>query len=369
MGESTRSAADDQLSPLPNSGLRIDAVVGGQYGSEGKGRICANLAAEYDVLMRVGGPNAGHTVRLDHGATYVSRHLPSGAAVTDALLLIGPGAVMDPDILEREITAHELTPDRLVIDPSAILVEPSDKSADAARYARIGTTGSGISTATMRRISARDGQTELRRAGSDPRLAPFVSETTPFLYGLVAERTSLRILLEGTQGAGLSLLHGDYPYVTARDTTVMTLLAEAGLPWTALRRVLLVCRRFPIRAGGSSGPLPEETTWRDVEERAGLPPGQLSDHEVGSVSGRPRRVGAFNPASVIKAIMLNGATDIALTCMDHEAAPNRTATTFEALTPESREFVDALERAAGIPVSLLTTGPAHGDLIDRRVWP
>ena len=105
----------------------VDVLVGGQYGSEGKGNVAAYLAPEYDYLVRVGGPNAGHRVKTNHAGEAVTfRQLPSGTRAGEAKLVIGPGAVIDFDILWREIVDHEISIDRLFIDPQAMLISEED---------------------------------------------------------------------------------------------------------------------------------------------------------------------------------------------------------------------------------------------------
>src|SRR5260370_1473368 len=103
-----------------------------------------------------------------------------------------------------------------------------------------------------------------------------------------------RILIEGTQGTGLSLYHGDYPYVTSRDTTVAGCLSEAGIAPTSVRRVIMVCRAYPIRVqnpkNGTSGPLSQEIDWRVVSKRSGIPLKVLMKHEKVSVHERSRQL-------------------------------------------------------------------------------
>ena len=349
----------------------VDVIVGGQLGSEGKGNIADYLSPEYDVLMRVGGPNAGHKVFEDPPFTHVS--LPCGSRRNDtAKLLVGPGAVIDPADLLNEIRQCELGPDRLVIDEQVALIMPEDVEWEERNLAKgIGSTAKGVGAATARRVNDRfrDGKgcklaKDLGDVCSD--LLPYVGSTLEHLEQAYTDRR--RILLEGTQGTGLSLYHGDYPSVTSRDTTVAGCLAEAGIAPRRVRRIILVCRTFPIRVGGNSGSMEKEITWDDVAERSANDPKVIKAHEVGSRSGKPRRVSEFDWSLLRKACHLNSPTDIALTFVDHVQARNATAVRFEQLSEETISFVEAVEAVSGVPCSLIANKFDFKCVIDRRRW-
>ncbi len=132
----------------------VDVLVGGQYGSEGKGQIAAHLSPEYDVLVRVGGPNAGHSVKLDDGRKVKFHHLPSGSQKGDMHLIIGPGAVLNPDGLLKEIAQAEIEVDRLSIDPQAMVIDKRDIRAETKAGGardRIASTGQGVGASTIDR--------------------------------------------------------------------------------------------------------------------------------------------------------------------------------------------------------------------------
>ena len=253
----TRAAAALRLVPSRTARL-VDVLVGGQYGSEGKGNIAFYLAPEYQVLMRVGGPNAGHKVPTEP-EPYTHRLLPSGTqANQSALILIGPGATIDLQVLMREIAECGVDADRLKIDPQAMIIEAADKEAEKAIVSSIGSTGKGGGAAAARRITGRNEAADpaVRLARDVRELEAFVSPTSDALEK--AYSAGLRILLEGTQGTGLSIFHGDYPHVTSRDTTTAGTLAEAGIAPHRVNRVIMVTRTYPIRVGspqdGDSGP-------------------------------------------------------------------------------------------------------------------
>lgn len=371
----TRCAARVGLLPRGCEQL-VDLLVGGQYGSEGKGNIAFFLAPEYDILVRVGGPNAGHKVPLGEGFTH--RSLPSGTRANErARIVIGPGAVLDLDVLLREIADSRVESDRLAIDPNAIIIEAWDRELEQGIVARIGSTGKGVGAATARRILNRGGQLDrfgdmpaVRRAADMPELRPYLRPSGEVLDE--AYRAGQKILLEGTQGTALSLLHGPYPHVTSRDTTSSGCLAEAGIGPRRVRKVIGVFRTYPIRVqdgtDGTSGPMSAQITFGEIADRSGLDRGELEQMEKGSVSGKPRRVAEFDWALLRRSSELNSLTDIALTFADYIDASNRSARRFDQLTSATMRFVEETEHVAGVPVSLIATRFAARSIIDRRDW-
>lgn len=348
----------------------VDVVVGGQYGSEGKGQLAAYLAPEYSLLIRVGGPNAGHQV-YDRPTPYTYRTLPSGTQkAPSAKVAIGPGAVIEKDILLREIRDCERDVTSVFIDPQAMIIHNWDKRKELDLVGALGSTGQGVGIATARRIMrghfpAR-GAPVVQLARDVPELKLYLRETTELLEN--AYRNHERVLLEGTQGTGLSIFHGEYPKVTSRDTTASGCLSEAGVPPLRVRRVLMVCRTYPIRVGGNSGPMGREIRWRDIASRSGYSTRELTKKEKGSVSGNQRRVSEFNWAALRRAAKLNAPTDLALTFADYINSHNTSARRFDQLTEETIHFVEEMERVARAPVSLITTRFAYRAVIDRRHW-
>lgn len=350
----------------------VDVLVGGQYGSEGKGNVAFYLAPNYDVLVRVGGPNAGHKVPLPTPYTHIL--LPSGTmANQDAQLIIGPGATLDVEVLLQEIADCGVEQERLSIHPQAMIIEQSDKDEEARLVEGIGSTGKGGGAAAARRIngrSRRDGQTPVQLAKDAPELAAYIRDTAAVLDE--AFRNGKRVLLEGTQGTALSLYHGSYPHVTSRDTTTSGCLAEAGISPHRVRRVVMVCRTYPIRvqspAESTSGPMSQDLEWEEVARRAKLRPEDLLAIEKGSRSGKQRRVAEFDWQLLRRAAELNGATDIALTFADYLDSANRDARRYEQLSAETLRFIEEVERVAQAPVSLVTTRFDIRGVIDRRRW-
>jgi adenylosuccinate synthase len=342
----------------------VDVIVGGQYGSEGKGHIVAHLAGEYSVFVRGGGPNAGHSVLLGE-EKYIYHHLPSGTRSNpQARVLLAPGAVLWVPRLLDEIAECGIEAERLSIDPRAMVISDQDRDDEAkGLVGEIASTGQGVGYATARRI----------RRGKDVTLARDVTELRPYLRdageGLsAAYARGDRILVEGTQGSGLSLYHGPYPKVTSRDTNASGTLAEAGIPPGRVRRVIMVCRTYPIRVGGPSGPMSAEISWQVIAERSGIAVEELQTTEKTSTTGRDRRVAEFDWNLLRQSARLNSPTDIALTFADYLSVKNRQARRFEQLTEESIRFIEEVERVAQAPVSLISTRFHTRSIIDRRRW-
>lgn len=361
----------------------VDVLIGAQYGSEGKGHIAWYLAREYDVLIRVGGPNAGHTVLFPgtigegKSETYIFHQLPSGTLeAPKAQIIVGPGATIWLPQLFKEISECEIEATRLAIDPQAMIIEGWDREYETALRDELASTAQGGGAAAARRILRNKFQGEnvpavtLARDCRD--LDPYTRSTRDILDDAFA--SGKRILLEGTQGTGLSLYHGEYPYVTSRDTTASGTMAEAGIPPARVRRVIMVTRSYPIRVqnpdpeGKTSGRLEGERTWEEIAVRAGLNVEDLRAAEKTSTTHRQRRVGEFDWDLYRKACSLNGPTDIALTFADYIDGRNRDARRFEQLTPDTIMFIEELERVSNASVSLISTRFDARSILDRRSW-
>jgi adenylosuccinate synthase len=343
----------------------VDVLIGGEYGSEGKGHVASYLAPEYEYLVRVGGPNAGHTV-YEEPEPYTFHHLPSGTRNSEAKLVIGPGAVLNVAKLLEEMNECGVGTERLYIDPHAIAITQDDIELEMKLLrGSIGSTGQGVGAATARRV--------MRGALGDVTLARDIHELGPFIRPTLdvleqAFAAGMRVFLEGTQGTGLSLYHGPYPYVTSRDTTVSGCLADAGIAPSRVRKVIMVCRTHPIRVAGNSGPMSREISWADVSRRSGIPLEELEASEITSTTHRRRRVGEFDWALLRRAASLNGPTDIALTFADHLSIENRNARRFDQLTEPTIRMIEEIERVTAAPVSLITTRFHSRSIIDRRAW-
>ena len=350
----------------------VDVLVGGQYGSEGKGNIVAHIAPEYQLLVRVGGPNAGHKVYNDPVEVY--HHLPSGSNRAPAAhLLLGAGAVINVEKLLNEISVNKIGTDRLSIDENAMIIDQADIETEKKLLAWISSTMQGVGAATARKALNRIPDEHLPAGVPRTRLAKDISELRPFIREAqeVLEAAYVRgdhILLEGTQGTTLSLHHGPYPHVTSRETTVAGCLADSGIAPTRVRRVVMVCRTFPIRVGGPSGHIEHEISYEDLSERSGIPLLKLKETETTTTTKKQRRLGEFDWEQLRRSSRLNGPTDIALTFVDYINVKNGDAYRFEQLTPPTLRFIEEIERVSGTPVSLISTSFKWRNIIDRRAW-
>ncbi|MFL5483648.1 MAG: adenylosuccinate synthetase [Gemmatimonadaceae bacterium] len=349
----------------------VDVLIGGQYGSEGKGNIAAYLAPEYDVLVRVGGPNAGHTVYEEPKPTKFY-HIPSGTMrAPGAQIVLGPGSVIRPSKFFEEVNQCGLEVGRLFVDPQAMIIEDEDIASEGKSLkGSIGSTGQGVGFATARKVLRGALPPPVRLARDIEDFKPYVRPTLDLLDDAFAQ--GRRVFLEGTQGTALSLHHGAYPFVTSRETSVSGCLADAGIAPSRVRRAIMVCRTYPIRvespAGGTSGPMGTEITWQDVSHRSEIPLKELTEAEITTTTKRSRRVAEFDWKQLRQAVSLNGPTDIALSFTDYLGIENRKARRFEQLDENTIQFVEEVERVAAVRVSLIVTRFHYRNIIDRRIW-
>lgn len=335
----------------------IDIVCGGQAGDEGKGKISAYLSykGSYAYCVRVGGPNAGHTV-VQNGTSYTLKNIPSGFLNPATKLVLGAGAYTKTEWLLKELEVTG-TAERLIIDPHAVLIteEETAREQGAAHFMNhIGSVGTGLGQAVKDRIERRS----VKFAKDEPLLKDFIQDV-PELLNKALDRGE-DILLEGTQGIKLSLLHGEYPFVTSRDTTAATFLGEAGLGPKSVRDVYVVFKPYITRVG--PGPLECEMT--DEKE---LEIYHTKGHEIGSVSKRLRRIGAFEKTSASRAIMINNCTKIAITHIDMFAGNDRVKK-YEDFTPEAKAFLENLKALSKEvyphpEIALISTGPDMEDTL------
>lgn len=344
--------------------MPVTVVVGGQYGGEGKGKICAHLALTDGVyfMVRCGGPNSGHTVDVG-GRRYELKQVPSGFINPRTRLLLAAGALINLSLFLEEVELCGLNPDRIGVDRNAMIIEQSDIDAERGSdlRRRLGSTNQGVGAAVSRRVARVPG---LRLAQDVAELRPFVTTVAEELRE--AHTQDKKIVVEGTQGFGLSLYHTEqWPYCTSRDTTAHSFLGEVGLGVRDFQ-VIMCVRTYPIRVGGNSGPLPNEVTWEEVQRRSGYP---HAIAEYTTTTKRLRRVAQFDWAIVRRALAANSPSLIALHGTDYIDYGNKSSATFEQLTPETRAFVADIERNTSIPVALIGTGPTNEEIIDRRLQP
>lgn len=356
------------LAPTVNE--LVDVIVGGQFGSEGKGQIAAHIAPEYDCLLRVGGPNAGHTV-YEEPDKHVFHLLPSGSwRNQNAKLVLGPGSVINIDKILHEINKYGIVDEftrRLTIDENAIIISQSDIDIEDSLKGTIGSTGQGVGMATAGNIIERLKGEDKHKAKNFLKLKPFIGSTSEVLEALY--RNNKRILLEGTQGTGLSLHHGIYPFVTSRDTSVSGCLSEAGISPKRVKKIIMVTRTYPIRVGGTSGPfVSNEISMAEVAKRSGKNAKDLIAKEITTTTRKNRRIAEFSWSLFRKACELNSPTDIALTFADYLSTANEKARRYDQLTTDTRQLIEEIERCSGVKVSLISTCFDYRAIIDRRNW-
>jgi adenylosuccinate synthase len=342
-------------------------VVGGQFGSEGKGKVSAHVTLHegIDICVRCGGPNSGHSFVDEAGGTIVLRQLPTGFVRSGTRLLIAAGALIDLAVLKSEMEVLRIPPSRIGIDRNAFIIEQKDLDFEKALRLRqrISSTLSGVGAAVSRRA--------LR--GSDARLVKHVATDDPWLAKMVvnvsdevnsALDAGRSALIEGTQGFGLSLYHTEfYPHCTSRDTTAAGFLSEVGVSPLRVTEIVVVFRTLPIRvAGEQAGPL-DETTWEQIRKDSGYP------HDITewtSVTRKPRRVGRFDWGLARKAVVANAPTRLALNGLDYLVYSDFGAPCYEQLSQRSREFIRKVEQRTGVPVDFAGVGPSLRGLIDLR---
>jgi adenylosuccinate synthase len=330
--------------------MAVSIVVGGQYGSEGKGKVAHHLARERGAraVVRVGGSNSGHTSMGGVREREVLRQLPTAALEPDVLCVLAAGSYIDLDVLFGEIDRVKLPAHRLLIDPNAMIVTASDRESEARSDlgTRIGSTCSGTGAAVLRRVQ-RHSRHDL--ASGHPELADYLQPIRPLLRHMLDD--GARVIVEGTQGFGLSLLHTPhFPNATSRDTTAGGALSEVGLSPLDVDEIVLVLRALPIRVAGDSGPFgAPEIDWNTVAREGGH---SVSIEERTSVTGRVRRVARFDPTIVREAIIANNPSLIVLNHVDQIDAAAQ-----HGLTTRAESFVADVCDKIGHPIDLVGIGP------------
>jgi adenylosuccinate synthase len=269
---------------------------------------------------------------------------------------VAPGALIDPTIFIDEVKSLGFGPDRVIVSPYATIISAADKEAEreGGLVDRIGSTGSGTGAALIRRISRPPDRTIL--ASEDAVLRDYLGDTSEIMRRTLCRNG--RIVIEGSQGYGLSLLHGGYyPKATSRDTTAGTFLGEAGLSPRDVDDITLVLRCHPIRVAGDSGDLVGETSWREIARSAGLPENYC---ELTTATKRIRRVGTFDPVLARRAIATNNPSRIVLNHLDYVDAGVRKGV----FNARAIDFLNMVEGAINRTIDWIGTSPSR--LLLRR---
>jgi len=340
--------------PAGKTGENVNrAIVGLQWGDEGKGKIIDLLSGSNDVIVRFqGGNNAGHTV-VKEGVKYAFHLIPSGILRPGKLCVLGNGMVIDPVAFVNEMDTLtkqgvDINPERLKISHNAHIIFPYHRKLDGFRESlrknRIGTTGRGIGPCYMDKVSRcgiravdllnesvfrsklKDNIEEKNRIyknvfGYDgfsfeevfeeylsyaEKIKDFITDTVLLLNNAYKEGKS--ILFEGAQGVMLDVDFGTYPFVTSSNASVAGILSGTGISPKALGEIIGVCKAYTTRVG--EGPFPTEL---DGEVGENL---RDKGNEFGTTTGRPRRCGWFDAVLVRYAVMVNGVDKIVITKLD-----------------------------------------------------
>lgn len=343
---------------------RLIVVVGGQFGSEGKGHLTAQLAARCapnSMVIRTGGPNAGHTVWAAD-TEYKLRHLPTPIAVRgDITVALAAKSVINPAVLRDEMALF--AGHSVLVDPAATILEPDHiehENAPGSYMHDIGSTRKGIGAARADRIErvARTAHDLWGQGGTELDPGVLVLSVRDHAYYTLARGGD--VIIEAAQGYGLGLHTDYYPYCTSADCTALDALAEAQIsPWAAgvVPQVWMALRPFPIRVAGTSGPLRDETTW----EALGLP------QERTTVTNKVRRVGAWDGSLARRAAIANGVyggnVRIGLLMVDQvvpELAGVEEVGQYMKVThtnPALENLVNRVSTDVGAPIGAVGTGP------------
>ena len=337
---------------MPINTSKITAIVGAQWGDEGKGKITDFFAGESDYVVRFhGGNNAGHTVIVE-GNTFKLHLIPSGIIYGGPMSIIGNGVVVDPRVLLEEIEyikgkgidpklmvsdrAHVIMPYHIELD-GALSNHQGDLAAGSTRrgiapvYAdkmfRNGiriidllepdvlmeklTKGYSFAKGIIEKALSKKIESSIEEifdsyCGYGERLKPYITDTSVELYN--AYKNNKSILFEGAQGISLDVDHGIYPYTTSSNTAAGHISTGTGVSFRDIGRIIGVVKAYLSRVGES--PLPSEMHGNEAEalrEKGG---------EYGTTTGRPRRVGWLDLVQVRQAVRVNGLTEIALTKLD-----------------------------------------------------
>jgi adenylosuccinate synthase len=305
----------------------------------------------------------------DSGELRILRQIPTGYIRPATRLLIPSGGLVDLEVLRRELDHLELGPDRVGVDFRTMIVEDRDRKAEAdlGLRQRLSSTLCGVGSAVARR--ALRGDDVLLAEGAAAQFAwlrPYLTDVSAEINSAVDRNQ--KVLIEGTQGFGLSLYHSEsYPKTTSRDTSAAGCLSECGISPGLVTNIVLVLRTFPIRvAGAQAGPMFEEIDWQTVQRESGYP------HELAeftTVTGKLRRVGRFDFELARRAVTISRPTKIALNFLDYVSFENRTAKYPEDLTEKTWDMIANVESKLGTKVGYVGVGPRLTDTFNARSHP
>ncbi len=333
--------------------MACPSIGGGFFGAEGKGKIVAHIAEEDlpAIITRGGvGPNAGHTVTVGE-KSYGVRMIPSGFVYRNARLCIGTGVLVDPRVFLHEVDYLGVK-GRVFVDKRCGIIDPVHIERDRGSEhlaKKVGSTGTGCGPANADRVM-RTG----RQAKDVAELAEYLTDVPLEINEALDKGES--VLIEGTQGFGISLYFGTYPYVTSKDTSASQMAADNGVGPTRIDDVIVVFKAYPTRVG--AGPFSTEMTPEEADEH-GI-------EEFGTVTHRKRRIGEWDGEMARYSAMINGCTQAAITGIDRIDPDCYGCREFGKLSKAAKEFIAKAEEEIGAPVTLISTGPDITHIIDLR---
>jgi len=354
-------------------------VVGGHYGDEGKGKVVSYLALKDDpaVIGRAGvGPNAGHTV-VHIGRRYGLRMITCGFVNPTSHLVIGAGVLVDIKTFLTEVEETGVK-GRVSVDGRCVVIEDEHRRADTSENSRkIGTTGSGCGPANAARVNR-----VARLARDFPELADYLADVPAMVNDAID--AGGEVLIEASQGFGLSLYYGNYPYVTSKDTSASSAAADVGVGPTRVDDVYVIYKAYMSRVGEdpyvkylTDEEIRGSPVWTRILGKAdekgcqGTGNQKIAQYlgEVGTVTGRPRKIGSFDYELARYSARVNGATQICVTCIDKLFPECSGARKKSDLSREALAHVKGIEDKVGVKATLISTGPDVYDIIDIRDGP
>ncbi len=364
---------------------KLTIVYGGQFGSEGKGQIARLLTEtmERGIAVRVGGPNAGHSFYPEgaEGPRQVVQTIPVSLVYQPErwVGVIGSAGVAELEILFQEmVKAFDRTGviPVLFIDHMASIITKDHANAEKRLKGSIGSTGKGVGSATADKImrnpeivfgapAIQDMIWKARQQYGEALANVGFCDTVDYLNHSLKD--GINIMIEGTQGYGLSLhTSGYYPFCTSRECTPQAMLSQTGINPALAQEYekIMVCRTFPIRVGGNSGPLPGEITWKDLYKSTN---GYVKEPEITTVTKKARRIAKWDDTLIYRAILQTGPTALAITFLDY-LFPEFAGEEPKDFSCEMHTYLKELEEYFDVPVKYVSTGAGRTFEYDSFKW-
>lgn len=330
-------------------------VVDAFWGDSGKGKIAAFLSQRDNIPLccRAGiGTNAGHSIFKTEDNLIKTRQLPMGFMNPSTIVAIGSGVAVDPNIFHEEVERYGLH-DRVKVDYRCPIILPEHierETASSHLSETVGSTKSGSGAARVDFILRKG-----KQARDIESLQPYLADVAE-MANTTAQNDN--VIVECSQGMYLSLaLSPDYPYVTSDNCTATAAADDVGLSWRNISGCMLIVKAVPSRVG--AGPMPNEMSKEEIMA-SGM-------DEYGVVTGRLRRKTSELPLDMLRySAMLNGATEVALTFLDHFDPEVTNATSKDQITPKVWDLIKTVEEATGAAVTVLETGKLYKHIIDLK---